>query len=136
MIRYLMIFLLLLAIVPSSYAKEIVFHGFIQGNLSARITNKETSDPVEGGDYLSGEERLRGEVTGSSGPTDFNLKVDLVHDAIAGEESIEVREGYIDYRSTDYDLRIGRQIITWGVGDLLFINATYPKNYNAFFSRH
>lgn len=134
MIRYLIIFLLFLTIVSSSYAQETTFHGFIQSNISSRITGKETSDPVEGGDYLSGEERLRGEVTGSSGPSDFNLKVDLVHDSIAKADKVDIREGYMDYRSTDYDVRIGRQITTWGVGDLLFINDIFPKNYAAFFS--
>lgn len=131
--RYLILFLLPFFITDASYAQEISFHGFVQGNISARITGEETTDPDEGGDYLSGEERLRGEVTGSSGPSEFVLKVDLVHDSIAEEDKIDIREGYIDYRSENYDVRIGRQIITWGVGDLLFINDIYPKNYEAFF---
>ncbi len=134
MTRYLTIFLILLFIASASYAQEIAFHGFVQGNVSARMTGEETSDPIEGGDYLSGEERLRGEIAGSSGSSDFVLKADLVHDSIAKADKVDIREGYIDYRSTDYDVRIGRQIITWGVGDLLFINDTYPKNYAAFFS--
>lgn len=117
-----------------SHAQGATFHGFIQGNVSSRITGEETDDPVEGGDYLSGEERLRGEVTGNSGPSNFVLKVDLVHDSIAEEDNVDIREGFIDYRSDNYDVRIGRQIITWGVGDLLFINDIYPKNYSALFS--
>jgi hypothetical protein len=32
------------------------------------------------------------------------------------------------------EARLGRQIITWGVGDLLFINDIFPKDYAAFFS--
>ncbi|HZX48189.1 MAG TPA: hypothetical protein VFF47_03100 [Nitrospirota bacterium] len=117
-----------------AYAGDITFHGFVQGNLSARITGEETPDSSEGGDYLSGEQRLRGEITGSSESAAFTLKADLVHDSISDEDSIDIREGYIDYRSTNYDLRAGRQIITWGAGDLLFINDTYPKNYSALFS--
>lgn len=134
--RYLILFLLpfFIFIIDVSYAQDVSFHGFVQGNISARITGEETADPYEGGDYLSGEERLRGEVTGSSGPSEFVLKVDMVHDSISDEDKIDIREGYIDYRSTHYDIRIGRQIITWGVGDLLFINDIYPKNYEAFFS--
>lgn len=126
--------LLLYALTTLSHAQEVTFHGFVQGNIAARVTGNETSDPKEGGDYLSGEERLRGEVTGSSGPSDFVLKIDLVHDSIVGEDGIDIREGYMDYRSADYDVRIGRQIITWGVGDLLFINDVYPKDYGALFS--
>ena len=31
-------------------------------------------------------------------------------------------------------MRAGRQIITWGLGDLIFINDVFPKDYEAFFS--
>ncbi|MEK6584043.1 MAG: hypothetical protein AABY66_04210, partial [Nitrospirota bacterium] len=134
-IRYLFILLILTAnTIVTAYAQDITFHGFVQGNISARVTGNETTDPTEGGDYLSGEERLRGEITGGDESTAFNLKVDLVHDSVSDEDNIDIREGYIDYRSDNYDLRIGRQIITWGAGDLLFINDTYPKNYSALFS--
>ncbi len=134
-IRYLFILLVMTAnTIATAYAQDITFHGFVQGNISARVTGNETTDPTEGGDYLSGEERLRGEITGGDESTAFNLKVDLVHDSVSDEDNIDIREGYIDYRSDNYDLRIGRQIITWGAGDLLFINDTYPKNYSALFS--
>ncbi len=32
------------------------------------------------------------------------------------------------------DFRLGRQIATWGVGDFLFINDVFPKNWVSFFS--
>src|SRR4030067_367422 len=117
-----------------AHAQDITFHGFVQGNLSARITGEETPDSSEGGDYLSGEQRLRGEITGSAESASFTLRAALVHDSVSDEDNIDIREGYIDYRSNNYDLRAGRQIITWGAGDLLFINDTYPKNYSALFS--
>ncbi|MBI5756689.1 MAG: hypothetical protein HZA12_07165 [Nitrospirae bacterium] len=134
-IRYLLIFFLsLFNIITAVYAQDLTFHGFLQGNVSARVTGEETPDTGEGGDFLSGEERIRGEITGSAESSAFVLKIDLVHDSIGDEDKIDIREGYIDYRSDIYDIRIGRQIITWGTGDLLFINDTYPKNYSAFFS--
>ena len=134
-IHFLFVILILTTnIITTAYGQDITFHGFVQGNISARVTGNETTDPTEGGDYLSGEERLRGEITGGDESTAFNLKVDLVHDSVSDEDNIDIREGYIDYRSDNYDLRIGRQIITWGAGDLLFINDTYPKNYSALFS--
>src|SRR3989337_2488749 len=132
--QYLFIILIFTLTTVTAYAQDITVHGFVQGNLSARITGEETPDSSEGGDYLSGEQRLRGEITGGDESTAFNLKVDLVHDSVSDEDNIDIREGYIDYRSDNYDLRIGRQIITWGAGDLLFINDTYPKNYSALFS--
>jgi len=134
MIYILTMLALLVSLSHASYAEEISFHGFLQGNLSARITGEETNNPIESGDFLSGEEKLRGEVTGSSGNSDFALKIDFVHDSISDEDRIDLREGYIDYRSTNFDIRVGRQIITWGAGDLLFINDIFPKNYSALFS--
>ena len=31
------------------------------------------------------------------------------------------------------DIKIGRQVLTWGTGDLLFINDLFPKDWKAFF---
>jgi hypothetical protein len=31
------------------------------------------------------------------------------------------------------DVKTGRQILTWGTGDLIFINDLFPKDWNAFF---
>ena len=45
-----------------------------------------------------------------------------------------LREGYVDYLMDRFDLRIGRQIITWGIGDLVFINDIFPKDWEAFYS--
>ncbi len=134
MMQYLFIILIFTLTTVTAYAQDITFHGFVQGNLSARITGEETSDSSEGGDYLSGEQRLRGEITGSAESAAFTLRADLLHDSVSDEDTIDIREGYIDYRTDNYDLRAGRQIITWGAGDLLFINDTYPKNYSALFS--
>src|SRR3972149_2228282 len=132
--QYLFIILIFTLTTVTAYAQDITFHGFVQGNLSARITGEETPDSSEGGDYLSGDQRLRGEITGSAESAAFTLRADLVHDSVSDEDKIDIREGYIDYRTDNYDLRAGRQIITWGAGDLLFINDTYPKNYSALFS--
>ncbi len=132
--RYLFIILISAVTTVTAHAEDVTFHGFVQGSLSARITGEETPGSSEGGDYLSGEHRLRGEITGNAESTAFTVKADLVHDSVSDEDSIDIREAYMDYRSGNYDLRAGRQIITWGAGDLLFINDIYPKNYSALFS--
>ena len=31
------------------------------------------------------------------------------------------------------DIRLGRQVLTWGTGDMLFINDLFPKDWNSFF---
>ena len=62
------------------------------------------------------------------------IKTDAFYDHIDEKAQIELREGYIDYIEKKWDLRAGRQIITWGLGDLIFINDVFPKDYEAFFS--
>ncbi|MEK7850921.1 MAG: hypothetical protein AAB275_03480, partial [Deltaproteobacteria bacterium] len=125
-------FFLLLASSPV-YALDL--HGFLQGNYSARVTD-DGPPQANGSDYLLSEERFQLKVSESSkdGSASFFLKTDFFHDGVDNNDDIEVREGYIDYTKGAIDLRVGRQIITWGTGDLMFINDIFPKNYNAFFS--
>jgi hypothetical protein len=131
--RYWAITALMLLLVTPAWAEELALHGFVQGNYAARMTGDELPGP-EGGDVLLGEERFQLKLAASSNGAGFFLKSDVFHDAVAQEADIEVREAYLDYGAGLFDLRIGRQIITWGVGDLLFINDIFPKDYVAFFS--
>jgi len=57
-------------------------------------------------------------------------KIDLE----SGNGWLDLREAHLLFRPTDFsDLKIGRQVLTWGTGDLLFINDLFPKDWNAFF---
>ncbi|MFQ5791211.1 MAG: DUF1302 family protein, partial [Acidobacteriota bacterium] len=73
-------------------------------------------------------------VDSAKGNLSFVLKGDVFHDAVVNELDGVVREAYVDFSRAWLDLRAGRQIVTWGVGDLLFINDVYPKDWAAFFS--
>ncbi|MBI5198136.1 MAG: hypothetical protein HZA19_05945, partial [Nitrospirae bacterium] len=114
-------------------AEEVSLHGFVQGNYTARITGEEMAGE-EGGDFLLGEERLQLKLAASSQGTGFFLKTDFFQDTITRTTDPDLREAYLDYDTGSSAFRIGRQIITWGVGDLLFINDVFPKDYAAFFS--
>ncbi|MBI4715228.1 MAG: hypothetical protein HY760_04720 [Nitrospirae bacterium] len=128
------LFSILLGVFPASaFAEEVALHGFVQGNTAARITGEEPPDP-EGGDFPLGEERFQLKLAASSQGAGFFLKTDLFQDTVARAPDLEVREAYLDYSARSFDLRMGRQVITWGVGDLLFINDLFPKDYAAFFS--
>src|SRR3990172_1666095 len=61
-------------------------------------------------------------------------KLDVANDTALGDTLHEVRELYVDNNWSSASIRAGRQIISWGVGDLLFINDVFPKNFNALFS--
>lgn len=113
-----------------SYAGNISIHGFLQGNYAINI---DSSNP-DGGDFKWAEERIQLRLDTAKEPFSLYIKTDAFFDHIDEEADIELREGYIDYRAVSWDLRLGRQVITWGLGDLIFINDIFPKDYEAFFS--
>jgi len=110
-------------------------HGFLLGNYDARMQDAHPAGR-EGGRFLWADERLRLELSGetANGKLALLFKGDVFHDAVANRFDGTVREGYLDYSQAWLDFRLGRQIVTWGVGDLLFINDVFPKDWNAFFS--
>ena len=109
-------------------------HGFAQTNYSLRATG-DKPPARQGGDYLVAEQRLELEATDeASRGASFFIKADFFHDGISDRSGMEIREAYIGYTTGALDLRLGRQIITWGTGDMLFINDTSPKVYGAFYS--
>lgn len=110
-------------------------HGFLLGNYTARAADAHPPGK-EGGRFLWSDERLRLEVSGNTadGNLSFTFKGDLFHDAVANKLDGTVREAYLDYSRAWLDLRLGRQVVTWGVGDLVFINDVFAKDWSAFFS--
>ena len=110
-------------------------HGFFLGAVSGRVTG-ERPPGGEGGDFVLGEERLRLELKGAvtSGEAFFLVKGDGFHDAVANEFHGDLREAYAGYAKGSVDFRFGRQIATWGVGDLFYINDIFPKDWESFFS--
>jgi len=111
-------------------AADVSLHGFVQGNYSV---NTDTSNP-DSGDFKWGEERFQIKLEASKGSARLFLKTNIFYDHINELDGVELKEGFVDFAAEKWDARIGRQIITWGLGDLIFINDIYPKDYEAFFS--
>lgn len=131
------LFMLALSLACGLPAQEFSLHGFVQANYSLRVADTGTlrdasGRPLPG--YLLGDERIQLELSRFGTSTSLLGKVDLYYDSIARRTDIEIREAYIDFQLGKFDLRAGRQIITWGVGDLLFINDVFPKDWVAFLS--
>ena len=122
---------LLLPLLPlSAMAADVSLHGFVQGNY---LLNTAGDNP-DGKDFKWSEERAQIKLEATAEPFRLFIKGDAFHDNIDKHSMLELREGYADYTSEKWDARVGRQVITWGVGDLLFINDIFPKDYEAFFS--
>jgi len=113
-----------------AYGADYSVNGFLQGNYSF---DTDISNP-DGGDLKWAEERAQLKVEGVQEPVRLFFKADVFYDHIDKNAEVEMREAYIDLTRDRWDLRAGRQIITWGIGDLIFINDIFPKDYEAFFS--
>ena len=72
----------------------------------------------------------------------IRLTGDFIYDDVAHDRGIEpengqgwldLREASIAFSPIDFmDVKLGRQILTWGTGDLIFINDLFPKDWHAF----
>ena len=129
-IIFLMAVLITMPSLSSAYADEISVQGFLQGNYSS---DTDASNPG-GKDFKWAEERAQIKLEGAKEPFRLFIKTDVFYDHIDEKAGGELREGYLDLAKEKWDMRAGRQIITWGVGDLIFINDVFPKDYEAFFS--
>ncbi len=114
----------------SGFAADFSFHGFVQGNYSRDTV----TDNPDGKEFKWSEERVQLKLEASQDPFRIFIKEDVFYDHLDRKADSELREGYGDYAAGTWDARVGRQIITWGLGDLIFINDIFPKDYNAFFS--
>lgn len=120
----------LAALHGAALAEALSVHGFVQGNYTV---NTDSANP-DGGDFKWSEERGQLKLDVPKDPVRAFLKTDVSYDHLDSKADVELREGYLDYTSGSWDLRLGRQVLTWGVGDLVFINDVFPKDYEAFFS--
>ena len=65
---------------------------------------------------------------------DIQVKGDVFGDLVEEQADFDLREANIFIRPNDFmDLKVGRQILTWGTGDLIFINDLFPKDWQSFF---
>ena len=61
---------------------------------------------------------------------DLKYKGDVWGDFISEEVDYDTREAWMFMRPTDYmDIKFGRQVLTWGTGDWVFLNDLFPKDW-------
>lgn len=108
----------------------------------ARFGIRTQRDPYEK-DMSLGETRLQLEMEKDWTMAALKLTTDFLYDPVFDHHKIHVEEGqgWLDLRETSFfltpaqfmDVKVGRQILTWGTGDMLFINDLFPKDWNSFF---
>lgn len=143
--RNLLINLLLglLLVSPASALQLEMFQADLHGFLDARYGQRLQSDPHQGEQSLA-ETRLQLELSRMGDWATLQLKTDIYYDDVIDQDTLDLEEGsgWLDLREANLlfsphplaDVKVGRQILTWGTGDLLFINDLFPKDWQAFFS--
>ncbi|MDH3981870.1 MAG: hypothetical protein OES84_03095 [Kiritimatiellaceae bacterium] len=122
----------------SSFALDSELHGFVDGRAGGRTQN----DPHEDDRSLT-ELRLQLDSLTYFDAAELQIRADFLYDDLAtdieqvdldnGDGFIDLREFNVLFTPVDWaDMKIGRQILTWGTGDLLFINDLFPKDWNSF----
>ncbi|MEA2012985.1 MAG: hypothetical protein U9O87_07915 [Verrucomicrobiota bacterium] len=115
------------------------FHGFTELRLGTRTGTDDHQESESLQDM-----RLQLEIEKFTDFCTFNLRADFLYDGITGTSDIDLdratgpvdlREANILFTPVDWmDIKIGRQILTWGTGNMLFINDMFPKDWQAYFS--
>ncbi len=100
------------------------------------------SDPYEK-DASLGETRVQLEFETRWQDMTLRIRPDFLYDPVMddydtdleeGRGIVDLREASLSFSPLDFaDIKIGRQIITWGTGDMLFINDMFPKDWQSFF---
>lgn len=127
-----------IAFIQPANALDTELHGFVDGRAGVRTQN----DPYEDDRSLS-ELRLQLQSTTYFEWGEFTARGDFLYDDLAadrGKVDLETGDGFFDLRELNVlftpvdwsDVKVGRQILTWGTGDLLFINDLFPKDWNSF----
>lgn len=120
----------LLALAAAAGAEELPFHGFMEYAVGARVMADETASD----DFLLEEARFQLDFLRDGERGSLQFRADLLHDGVDGESRVEVREGNLQVTPFEsVDLKVGRQTLTWGTGDLVFLNDLFPKDWQSFF---
>jgi len=114
------------------WRKDLPFnlHGFVEGGFGVRTQN----DPNQHHDVNYAELRLQLEASKTLESAEFKLRLDLFRDEALHKFSADLREAHASFTPSDsVDLKIGRQVLTWGTGDLFFLNDLFPKDFQGSF---
>ena len=105
------------------------YHGFYEARSGYRLQNDRNEK-----DMSIMEARYQFDLFSMRNWGDIKIKGDVYGDGVMDEFVFDPREVNIFARPTDtLDVKLGRQVLTWGTGDMVFINDLFPKDWQSFF---
>ncbi len=128
--NYLVVFILLSLITQAQDENiDFKFNGFVDTYHAVRSQDSY--------DFMSSRNRLRTELDINKGNTYLFASLNAIHNSIIEDQTkIELREAFLQYSTENWDLKAGRQIISWGVADGIRItDLVSPLDYTEFLAR-
>jgi len=114
-----------------SASKWLALSGFVEGALGSRWDE----DEAVGRYGTLADARWRLETGWSNDSVKLTYKGDFLADGIDEEFELDLRDVSIAFSpAANLDAKLGRQVLTWGTGDLLFLNDLFPKDWVSFFA--
>ncbi|MCA9752469.1 MAG: hypothetical protein KC591_09785 [Gemmatimonadetes bacterium] len=118
----------------SPAAAEVQIGGFVEGAWGARTARSPVH--VDQRDWMLSEIRAQLQLSSYGDRGEAFARVDIVEDEITDDGThVEVREGWARFTTfgDHLEVKAGRQALTWGTGDLVFVNDLFPKDWESFF---
>ncbi|MEA3364888.1 MAG: hypothetical protein U9Q79_04530, partial [Candidatus Hydrogenedentes bacterium] len=107
---------------------------WLHGFWDARAGLRTQDDPAQSKDGSLGELRLQLETEKIWDEAVLKYRGDFIGDGVLEEGDFDLRELSLTLSPASFlDVRVGRQVLTWGTGDLLFLNDLFPKDWQSFF---
>ena len=104
--------------------------GFIETAAGARWSDVPNLDRLTLGEF-----RVRAETRHVAEHYSIDFKGELLWDQVVTDLDAQLRELAVSFTPARFmDVKIGRQVLTWGTGDLLFLNDLFPKDFISFFA--
>ncbi len=116
----------------SSGAKAWGFQigGFVEGLVAPRVVRSSAS----ANEFAAAEARFRLNLDATHEIASARFRGDVYADGADSRVWFDIRDASIFVRGgTWFSMRFGRQVLTWGTGDFLFLNDLFPKDFNSFF---
>ncbi|UUA71647.1 hypothetical protein [Cellvibrio sp. QJXJ] len=121
----------LLLLINPEVSAEV--NGTLQSHTAARVHTESCDSRDCEIPFSELRAQLKADYATNDNAHSFTANLELVQDFVFDETSARARELYWDWTKDAIQLRTGRQMITWGTGDMLFINDVFAKDWNAFF---
>jgi hypothetical protein len=104
--------------------------GFVEGLVAPRVVRSAAS----ANEFTAAESRFRLNVDARHEIASARFRGDVFVDGVLSRIWFDIRDASVFVRGGQwFTMRFGRQVLTWGTGDFIFLNDLFPKDFNSFF---